>query len=308
MRTGTNSDPFTALQARVCDLEAQVAAQKTQNDAFASAVAQALQTLHQSVEQAGSSQQQGLFHLLELTDAMKSKAEVSDELVGQWRQWRQANPIPATPLVSVCVATYNRARLLTERCLPSILRQSYANFELIVVGDGCSDDTERRVLEINDPRIRFVNLAERGVYPDDLRRRWMVAGTTPVNHALKMARGYFVTHLDDDDEYLPARLERLVRFAQDNDADFVWHPFWTEQPGGDWELNASPQFAYCQMTTSSVFYRRWFTTIRWDIEAHKLQEPGDWNRFRKIKYLDPVALRFPDPLLRHYTEHNQPKD
>ena len=42
----------------------------------------------------------------------------------------------------------------------------------------------------------------------------------------RWARGDYVTHLDDDDEYLPQRLEVLVQYARARGCDFVWHPFW----------------------------------------------------------------------------------
>ena len=59
------------------------------------------------------------------------------------------------------------------------------------------------------------------------------------------------------------------------------------------------------VTTSSVFYRSWFKKIPWDANAHLMMEPGDWNRFRCIKYFQPVMLRHPEPLLRHYCERRR---
>src|SRR5713226_5860303 len=109
-------------------------------------------------------------------DALKSSLEVPQEMVDEFFAWKSQNPIPPHPLVTVIVATYNRSRLLTERCIPSILGQSYDNLELIIVGDGCTDDTEELLSQLNDPRLRFYNLPERGRYPSDPLRRLMVAG------------------------------------------------------------------------------------------------------------------------------------
>jgi glycosyltransferase involved in cell wall biosynthesis len=246
--------------------------------------------------------------LEEQLDFLKSSLSVPVELVEDFRRWRVETPVSERPLVSVCIATYNRARLLTERAIPSVLSQTYKNLELIVVGDGCSDETEELVRGIGDPRLRFHDLgsSHRVSYPDDPLRRWMVAGTAALNEALSLARGEYVTHLDDDDEYLPERLERLVDFARTHDGDFLWHPFWYKrQNDAEWFLSESKIFARTFLTTSSVFYRSWFTRIPWDLNAHLLQEPGDWNRFRKIKFLNPVALRYPEPLLRHYPEQAQ---
>lgn len=241
----------------------------------------------------------------EQLDLLKSSLEVPDALIDEFFEWRMRNPIPERPLVTVAVATYNRAELLTKRCIPSVLDQTYANLELIVVGDGCTDGTAEAVARIGDPRLRFRNLPSRDAYPEDPDRRWRVAGTAPTREALSMARGYFITHLDDDDEYLPGRLERLVEFARSNDCDFVWHPFWQEDEDGGWTLREARDFGLGQLTNLSVFYRSWFKRIEPDIHAHRLREPGDWNRFRRIKYIDPVCMRYPEPLSRHYRERSR---
>ena len=241
----------------------------------------------------------------EQVDLLKSSLEVPRDLVEDFFEWKAHTPIPSKPLVTVAVATYNRARLLAERCIPSVLGQTYDNLELIVVGDGCTDETEELMAGIRDPRLTFINLPERGSYPADPLRRWMVGGTQALNKAMSMARGDFVTHLDDDDEYVPDRLEKLVEFAVENSCDFVWHPCWSEDDEGRWKLIEAPHFAYTHVTTSSVFYRSWFTKIEWNIDAHLLKEPGDWNRFRRIKYIDPVIMRYPEPLLNHYRQMTQ---
>lgn len=238
-------------------------------------------------------------------DLLKSSLEIPLEWINEYLEWKANTPLPKQPLVSVCVATYNRVRLLTERCIPSILSQSYRNLELIVVGDGCTDETTEAVSKITDPRLKFVNLLERGQYPMDPSFRWMVAGIPATNHALSLAQGDYITHLDDDDEYVWDRLEKLVDFAVQRQCDFVWHPFWWETEEGEWRLNESMCFAMNQVTTSSVFYRSWFKRIEWDPIAYRLREPGDWNRFRRIKYLNPNCARYPEPLLKHYRERNQ---
>lgn len=212
--------------------------------------------------------------------------------------------LPA-PLVTVCVATYNRAALLAERCLPSLLRQDYPHLQIVVVGDGCSDDTAARVAALNDARIEFVNLRERGLYPAEPGRRWMVAGTAAVNHALTLARGQFVTHLDDDDEHAPQRVSTLLAVMRATRADLVWHPFDYERAPGDWRVNPAPRFAVNQVSTSSVLYHHWLAALPWDGEAWRHAEPGDWNRFRKMRYLGVRAVRAPQRLLRHYRERNQ---
>jgi glycosyltransferase involved in cell wall biosynthesis len=239
-----------------------------------------------------------------LMDALKSSLEVPPELVDEFIEWKARNPIPERPLVSVIVATYNRPGPLMERCVPSILGQTYDNLELIVVGDCCTDETGELLSAIDDPRLSFINLPERSSYPEDPYRRWLVAGVPPRNRGLAAARGEFITYLDDDDEYTLDRLEKLVKFASEEGCDVVWHPFWLETSSGEWVLKKAQKFAYPHLTTSSVFYRSWFKKIPWNLEAYRLMEPDDWNLFRRIKYMNPVCRRYPEPLHKHYKERS----
>jgi glycosyltransferase involved in cell wall biosynthesis len=209
------------------------------------------------------------------------------------------------PVVSVCIGTYNRAELLCERSLPSILGQSYSNLDIIVVGDCCTDDTERRLARVRDSRIRFVNLPRRGEYPDNPEYRWMVAGSASMNHALSLAAGDFITHLDDDDEHALDRIEKLLGFIRSEGADLVYHPFDREGLNAKWTLNEASRFELGFVTTSSVLYHHWFRQLDWDPFAYRFEESGDWNRFRRMKFLGARVARYPEALLRHYRERNQ---
>ena len=62
-----------------------------------------------------------------------------------------------SPLISVYVPTYNRAELLMERAISSVLKQTYKNFEFIIIGDHCTDKTESYVRSISDKRVSFYN-------------------------------------------------------------------------------------------------------------------------------------------------------
>lgn len=243
-------------------------------------------------------------------DAFRSRVDVDDDLFDQFQTDRKSSEYKSvyekeSPLVSVCVGTYNRGRLLIEGSLKSILAQEYRNLEVLVVGDCCTDDTAELIATIRDERLRFVNLPERGKYPEDPRLRWMVAGTATVNHALNLSKGDFITHLDDDDEYPSDRIDKLVKFTKETCADIVWHPFWSQRNDGGWDLMKAEYFKQNQVTTSCVLYHRWFARIPWDMNAYKYLEPGDWNRFRKIKYLGAECYRYDGPLLKHYKEKNQ---
>jgi hypothetical protein len=243
-------------------------------------------------------------------DATRSRHDLGDALQDEFQRARQTTEYravyeKATPLVTICIGTYNRAELLVTRSLAAARAQDWPALEIIVVGDACTDDTAARVAAIGDPRVRFVNLPARGAYPADPYWRWMVAGTAPFNHALELAGGDFITHLDDDDVQPPDRVRKLVGHLQKTGADLVWHPFHVETVDGQWTLNIAENFRKNHVTTSAVLYHRWFRRIPWDVDAWRYLEPGDWNRFRKIRWLGAHTVRYDEPLLRHYKERNQ---
>jgi glycosyltransferase involved in cell wall biosynthesis len=100
-------------------------------------------------------------------------------------------------LVSIIIATYNRAHVL-PRAIQSVLSQTYKKIELIIVDDGSTDDTEQIVKRFNDSRIRYVcHASNRGIGPGK-------------NTGIRMSQGEFIGFLDDDDEYFPVKIERSL--------------------------------------------------------------------------------------------------
>jgi glycosyltransferase involved in cell wall biosynthesis len=250
--------------------------------------------------------EQKLAFLNRQLDLLKSKTEISADEWHSLQAERGAASVTERPLVSVCVSTHNRVQLLTERCLPSILRQTYRNIEVIVVADGCEDDTMSAIRAIGDDRIKLHSIDRNPQWLEMAERRWMVSGSRANNVAQELASGDYITHLDDDDEHLEDRIEKLLDFAQNNGLDLVYHPFFAELSPGSWEVNDAAILECGKVTTSSIFYRRWIKSIRWDVDTHLLCEPADWNRIRRMIYAGAKHARYPEPLLRHYLERNQP--
>jgi glycosyltransferase involved in cell wall biosynthesis len=211
------------------------------------------------------------------------------------------------PLVSVCVvATAERADLLLERSVSSILAQTYRNLQIVIVGDHCTDDTGHKLAQLRDNRISFTNLPERGPYPRlDCEQRY-AASANAKNAALAQCQGHFITHLDDCDRFASNRIERLVRACLAQRVEFCWHPFRAQRDAGDWEVIGDGQFSVDEVNSGAVFYHRYFTRFEWDPLGCRLNEPEDWNRFRKIKMLRPKMLFFAEPLLNHYQKYDHP--
>jgi teichuronic acid biosynthesis glycosyltransferase TuaG len=109
----------------------------------------------------------------------------------------------ADPLVTVVVPTYNRARLIGET-IESILAQTLPQIELIVISDGCTDDTEAVVGAFTDPRIRIVQQSNSG------------GPARPRNAGVELARGKYVAFCDDDDLWMPEKLEKQVALMEQN--------------------------------------------------------------------------------------------
>ncbi len=91
----------------------------------------------------------------------------------------------------------------------SVLRQSLADFELLVIGDGCTDDSEKVVTAITDPRLRWINLPVNNGHQ-----------SAPNNEGLRQARGSIIAYLGHDDLWLPHHLKVLVA-AIDAGADIA---------------------------------------------------------------------------------------
>ncbi len=101
--------------------------------------------------------------------------------------------------VSVIIPTYNRAHLI-GRAINSVLNQTHQGFELIVVDDGSTDNTE-------DVTKEFQQKDERVIY---LRHKQNKGGSAARNTGIKASKGKYIAFLDSDDEWLPEKLEKQI--------------------------------------------------------------------------------------------------
>ena len=105
------------------------------------------------------------------------------------------------PKVSVIIPTFNRAHLLSN-AISSVLKQSFTKFELIVVDDASTDQTEKIISGINDPRIVYIKHA--------LNR----GGAAARNAGIRKSRGPYVAFLDSDDEWYKWKLEAQMKIFE----------------------------------------------------------------------------------------------
>jgi glycosyltransferase involved in cell wall biosynthesis len=113
------------------------------------------------------------------------------------------------PLVSVIMPVYNAVSFLME-AINSVLNQTYAHFEFIIVNDGSTDDSEKIILNYTDARIRYEKFPE---------NKGIVAA---LNQAIWLSNGKYIFRMDADDICFPDRLEKQVHFLESHsDVDLM---------------------------------------------------------------------------------------
>lgn len=105
--------------------------------------------------------------------------------------------------VSVIIPTYNRVKLLNNS-VASVLSQTYRDFELLVIDDCSTDNTSDFLSNIADRRVRCIkNTSNKGI-------------TATRNIALSNANGKYIAFLDDDDEWMPDKLEKQINLMENS--------------------------------------------------------------------------------------------
>jgi glycosyltransferase involved in cell wall biosynthesis len=113
------------------------------------------------------------------------------------------------PLVSIIIPAYNHEAYVSE-AISSVLAQSLADFELIVIDDGSTDATAERIEAFTDERIHFFRQENRGA-------------AATLNRGLELARGKYCTILNSDDRYHSDRLQVLsAKLEELSEVDLIF--------------------------------------------------------------------------------------
>ncbi len=153
------------------------------------------------------------------------------------------------PKVSVITATFNRSNVLAYT-IRSLLRSTFQDWELIVVGDACTDNTADVVEGFNDPRVRYFNLKEN-----------VGDQCGPNNEGVSRARGEYIAFLSHDDLWMPNHLSACLNAIESTGADFV-HPLglavWPREKirllGAD--FSNDPKEPFCWLPASLWFFKK----------------------------------------------------
>lgn len=114
------------------------------------------------------------------------------------------------PMFTVIIPTYNRERFL-KRTIDSILLQTFKNFELIIVDDGSTDNTEALIGTYKDNRIIYVKKENGGQ-------------NSAINVGLQQAKGEYIAFCDSDDTWMPEKLEKHIeKYQEDSEIKVVYN-------------------------------------------------------------------------------------
>ena len=207
----------------------------------------------------------------------------------------------AMPKVSVIVAAFNAENYLRE-AIQSVLRQTFQDFELLIVDDGSTDGTARIIRSYSDARIQLVeNQRNMGL-------------TKSLNRALNLARGEYIARQDADDISEPLRLQTQVAYLNRHPRVALLGSWFTviDENGSEVRRTSLPtndldlhwaMFFYCPFVHGAVMWRH--APVREQIGAYNenLAYAQDHDLWARIASRFTVA-NLPEWLVR-YREHSQ---
>jgi Glycosyltransferases involved in cell wall biogenesis len=211
------------------------------------------------------------------------------------------------PEVTVIIATYNSSKTLYY-ALKSLLNQTFQDFEAWIVGDGCTDDSEKIVLSFSDDRLNWFN-----------RESNSGRQSAPNNEGIRRAKGKFIAYLGHDDLWLPHHLETMHKVVSEENIDFAYPitigvaPEKIQYIFG--QLTIGINFDNFQTPPSSWFHKKDLLTRVgcWTENYLALNEGADKEFFTRV-YKSGAAMKaipslsvikFPSPAWRSYEKRTE---
>ncbi len=198
-------------------------------------------------------------------------------------------------LVSIIMPSYNTGKYI-EETIKSVQAQTYINWELIIVDDCSTDNTDEIVKRfLNDKRIKY------------LKNDSNSGAAISRNRALREARGRWIAFLDSDDLWFPEKLEKQLNFMIKNNYSFTytdyniklngqWLPYIYTAPNF---INKRKMYNYCYFSTITVIYEREKIGL---IQIADLKKNNDYAMWLRAIEKSP-AYRLPE-CLSSYIKHD----
>lgn len=197
-------------------------------------------------------------------------------------------------VVSIIMPSYNTEKYIRDS-IDSVIAQTYTNWELIIIDD-CSPDNSNEIIEsYKDPRIRL------------LKNERNSGAAVSRNYGLREAKGKYIAFIDSDDTWVKDKLEKQIKFIEDNDYAFVYADY-RICLNGIWEnvvrtapnkINKRKIYNYCYFSTITVMYDVEKVGL---IQIEDLKKNNDYAMW--IQALSKVdAFRQPE-CLAYYIKHD----
>ena len=198
-------------------------------------------------------------------------------------------------LVSVIMPSYNTAEYISES-IASVRKQTYTDWELIIVDDCSADNTDEIVKPfLSDKRIKYI------------KNETNSGAAVSRNRALREAKGKWIAFLDSDDLWHPEKLEKQIRFMEKNGYKFTYTDY-RIQLNGEWlpyvytgpnVVNRRKMRDYCYFSTITVMYDREFIGL---IQIEPIRKNNDYAMWLKIIEKSPCHRL--NECLSYYIKHD----
>lgn len=200
------------------------------------------------------------------------------------------------PKVSIIMPTYNRGVFIGET-IESVISQTFQDWELIIVDDGSTDNTDEVVGRyLSDERIVYLHSSH-------------VGRSRARNQALALTRGEYISYLDSDDLFLPKKLEKQLKWFSEHpetdmvytsalvindDGDFLDFMYHANESGNIYEKVA--MYLPLVITLPSVMVRRAVQDVvgGFDDELDRFEDTDMWRRISRDYRVDGI----PEPLIK----------
>jgi len=178
-------------------------------------------------------------------------------------------------LVSIIMPSYNTGRFIAET-INSVLAQTYTNWELFVVDDASTDNTDEIISQFNDARIHY------------LKNEKNSGAAITRNRALREAKGKWIAFLDSDDLWMPEKLEKQIQFMEENGYHFTYTDYAEIDEistamgvivTGPKHISKTGMFNYCWPGCLTVMYSR---EVVGDIQIVDIKKNNDYAMWLKV--------------------------
>jgi glycosyltransferase involved in cell wall biosynthesis len=203
--------------------------------------------------------------------------------------------------LSVIIPAYNVEKYVVQ-AIRSVLEQSITDLEAIVINDGSTDDTAKRIREIDDPRMRVINQSNSGI-------------SAARNAGIRMSSGTYIGFLDGDDIWLPQKAEKHLLLMQKDERIGVSYSYLAYisddgKPTHNYYINKNRQptaidlIRRSHIITSSAIVRKacFLQAGLFDENLRSCEDYEMWIRIAlRTQY---KALLLPEPLTRYRIRNN----